>query len=114
MATGKRQDANLSEVLRTEHTVSATIRIVSIALDFLRRNDDPCPVFAPLSKQTRPNVLDFGRVAVLLVAASRNHAPTSAISEKRSQGAFLGRLRKIGEQREISFSAEVRGGGLRT
>jgi hypothetical protein len=50
--------------------VIAAIRIVSIALDFLRRNDDPCPVFAPPSEQTRPNVFDFGRVAVLLVAAT--------------------------------------------
>jgi hypothetical protein len=48
----------------------AAIRIVSVALDFLRRNDDPFPIFAPPSQQIRPNVFDFGRIAVLLVAAT--------------------------------------------
>jgi hypothetical protein len=62
--------ACLGMVRRWHADVIAAIRIVSIALDFLRRNDDPCPVFAPPSEQTRPNVFDFGRVAVLLVAAT--------------------------------------------
>jgi hypothetical protein len=57
-------------VRRWHADVIAAIRIVSIALDFLRRNDDPCPVFAPPSEQARPNVLDFGGVAVLLVATT--------------------------------------------
>ena len=48
----------------------AAIWIVSVALDFLRRNDDPFPIFAPPSQQIRPNVFDFGRIAVLLVAAT--------------------------------------------
>ena len=50
--------------------VIAAIRIVSVALDFLRRNDDPFPIFAPPSQQIRPNVFDFGRIAILLVAAT--------------------------------------------
>jgi len=57
-------------VRRWHADVIAAVRIISIALDFLRRNDDPCPVFAPPSEQTRPNIFDFGRVAVLLVAAT--------------------------------------------
>lgn len=62
--------ACLGMVRRWHADVIAAIRIVSIALDFLRRNDDPCPVFAPPSEQTRPNVFDFGGVAVLLVATT--------------------------------------------
>jgi hypothetical protein len=62
--------ACLGMVRRWHADVIAAIRIVSIALDFLRWNDHPCPVFAPASEQTWPFVFDFGGVAVLLVAAT--------------------------------------------
>jgi hypothetical protein len=57
-------------VRRRHADVIAAVWIIFIALDFLRRNDDPCSVFAPPSQQTCPNIFDFGRVAVLLVAAA--------------------------------------------
>src|SRR5438105_2774592 len=57
-------------VRRRHADVIAAVRIISVALDFLRRNDDPCPVFAPPSEQTRANIFDCGRVAVLLVTAT--------------------------------------------
>ena len=67
----KAEDRTCLRMVRRRHAdVIAAVRIISIALDFLRRNDHPCPVFAPPSEQTRPNIFDFGRVAVLLVAAT--------------------------------------------
>jgi hypothetical protein len=44
--------------------------IIAIALDLLRRHGDPLAVFPSLREQRCADVLDLGRVAILLVATA--------------------------------------------
>jgi hypothetical protein len=58
-------------VIGRRHTdVVATVRVVSVPLDFLRRDHNPLTVLAPSSEQGRADVLNFSRVAVLHIAAA--------------------------------------------
>jgi len=55
---------------RRHADVITPVRIVAIALDLLRGDDDPFAVFPSPSEQRFSHVLDFGRIAILFVAAA--------------------------------------------
>jgi hypothetical protein len=50
--------------------VISAIRVVSIALDLFRWNQDVLSVFSAFCVNVAINVLDFGRIAVRIVAAA--------------------------------------------
>jgi hypothetical protein len=48
----------------------STIRVVAMTLNLVRRHNNPLFIFSSPSEQSGTDVLDFGRVAVLFVAAT--------------------------------------------
>jgi hypothetical protein len=50
--------------------VISAIRIVSIPLDFFRRNEDVFSVFSALGVDVAIDVLDFGRITVRIIATA--------------------------------------------
>lgn len=69
-ADSEAEDVRAIRTLRSGRAeMAAPVGIVSVPLDFLRRNTKPLPVFTALGKPDAAFVAGFGRVAVVLTTA---------------------------------------------